>query len=133
MTAEQRTAMGIPPDAVDAFIEAQTRQVTSPWFRWFLAHDPAPILERVDVPVLALFGALDLQVPPAQNAEAVEAALRRGGNPDITVRVLPGLNHLFQTARTGAPAEYGGIDETMSPTVLELVSGWIIERFGRRE
>jgi hypothetical protein len=38
---------------------------------------------------------------------------------------MPGLNHLFQTAQTGAVSEYAQIDETMSPAVLKLVSDWI--------
>jgi hypothetical protein len=44
---------------------------------------------------------------------------------DVTVREMPGLNHLFQTAKTGAPSEYAEIEETMSPAVLTLVSDWI--------
>lgn len=54
---------------------------------------------------------------------------KRGGNPDVTTRLLPGLNHLFQTAKTGSPSEYASITETMSPVALEAVSGWILERF----
>jgi hypothetical protein len=43
---------------------------------------------------------------------------------------FPGLNHLFQTTTTGAPSEYGTIEETMSPAMLETVSAWILENFG---
>jgi len=39
------------------------------------------------------------------------------------------LNHLFQTATTGAPSEYVTIDETISPQVLDLLASWITERF----
>lgn len=134
LTDAERAAMGLAGD-MDAIIQAQTAQVTSPWFRWFLTHDPAPVLEQVDVPVLALNGELDLQVPPDQNLPAIEAALRRGGNDDFTVRRLPGLNHLFQSATTGAPAEYAQIEETFSPAALDLISAWINARFdtsGRR-
>jgi hypothetical protein len=38
---------------------------------------------------------------------------------------LPGLNHLFQTAKTGSPAEYGLIDETFAPVALRTISDWI--------
>ncbi|CAN5565342.1 hypothetical protein BH20VER3_BH20VER3_20590 [soil metagenome] len=38
---------------------------------------------------------------------------------------LPNLNHLFQHCQTGAVSEYGQIEETMSPEVLQLVSDWI--------
>jgi hypothetical protein len=83
----------------------------------------------VRVPVLALNGTLDLQVPAEANLREIAAAFARGGNPDATTRALPGLNHLFQTATTGAPTEYASITETMSPLALEAVSAWIKERF----
>ncbi len=108
-------------------IEANVTQMNSAWFRYFLHHDPRPALERVSVPVLALFGERDLQVPPQQSAQAVEDAL--ADNPDATVEVLPGLNHLFQEAETGAPAEYQQIEQTMSPLALGRVGEWIATRF----
>ncbi|RME70801.1 MAG: alpha/beta hydrolase, partial [Verrucomicrobia bacterium] len=56
--------------------------------------------------------------------------LEAGGNRDVTIRALPGLNHLFQQCTTGLPSEYGMIEETMNPAVLELVGEWILERVG---
>ena len=82
-------------------------------------------------PVLAINGELDLQVPPKQNLPAIERALREGGNSDVTVVELPGLNHLLQTCTTGSPSEYSGIEETISPTALTMMSDWILERVGR--
>lgn len=113
--------------------EQQTRmiqQVTDPWFRYFLRYDPAPNLARLRIPVLALNGSLDRQVIAADNLPGIRAALR--DDPDATVRELPGLNHLFQQARTGAVGEYAEIEETMSPEVLDLVASWINARFPRR-
>ena len=78
-----------------------------------MRYDPAPALRATRVPVLALNGALDLQVPADENLAGIERALRAGGNRDVTVEKLPGLNHLFQPARTGAPSEYSEIEETM--------------------
>ncbi|HEX2204893.1 MAG TPA: alpha/beta fold hydrolase [Longimicrobium sp.] len=126
LSDEERRAGGISP----AWVEAQTQQLTSPWYRFFIAHDPRPALRRVRVPVLAVGGSLDLQVPATENLAAIEAALREGGNRDVRTVELPRLNHLFQTAATGAVSEYGTIEETLSPAVLDLVSGWILERFG---
>ena len=59
-------------------------------------------------------------------------ALKKGGNGDVTLKEMPGLNHLFQTAETGALSEYGRIEETISPEVLRLVGDWILERFGKK-
>lgn len=123
----------LPADAqeiAEQNIENEITQLNSPWFRYFLQHDPRPTLEMVTVPVLALNGEKDLQVPWQENLEAVESALATAGNGDVTIKMLPGLNHLFQTADLGTPAEYMQITETMSPVALEAVSSWILERFG---
>ena len=40
--------------------------------------------------------------------------------------VFPGLNHLFQTAKTGQISEYGQIEETLAPEVMETIAGWIL-------
>ncbi len=112
----------------ETLIRSQTRLVGSPWFRYFLTHDPRPVLERVTCPVLALNGEKDLQVPAQANLEAIRAALVKGGNTHFDTSALPGLNHLFQHAQTGAPAEYGTIEETISPAVLTMIAEWINSR-----
>jgi pimeloyl-ACP methyl ester carboxylesterase len=102
--------------------------LTSPWFRFFLTYDPAKALGAVKVPALALNGEQDLQVPFKENLAAIQAAFASGGNRDVTVRSFPALNHLFQTSKTGHPMEYGAIEETFAPAVLDVVSAWILER-----
>ena len=124
LTPEAKTALGMPVEMDGAIV---VRQLADPWLQYLIKYDPAPNLSRIDVPVLALNGSLDLQVPSKENLAAIRAAL--SGNPDVTIVELPGLNHLFQTARTGAIGEYRDIEETFSPTALELVSDWIRERF----
>jgi uncharacterized protein len=125
MSDAEKSATGLSDD--EQAIETAVSQFTAPWFRFFLAYDPAPALERVSVPVLAINGELDLQVPPDTNLDAIEAALQRGGNADFTTRKLDGLNHLFQTATTGAPSEYRAIEETISPVALDLMTTWILD------
>jgi fermentation-respiration switch protein FrsA (DUF1100 family) len=128
----------LPPDlraksaaqTSDAALEAQVKQVNSPWMRFFLTYNPVPTLEKVKVPVLALDGSKDLQVPPRQDLDSIAAALHRGGNKDVTTELLPGLNHLFQHATTGAPTEYASIEETFAPEAMKIVSDWILKRFG---
>jgi len=121
LTEDQRKAQ----DDMIAGIEKQIGTLTSPWYRAFLTYDPRPALEKVKVPVLAMNGALDLQVPPHQNLPAIAAALEAGGNPDYQIVKLPHLNHLFQTAKTGAPMEYSKIEETFAPAALEVLGEWI--------
>ena len=75
--------------------------------------------------MLAINGEKDLQVPPKENLSAIETALKIGGNNKFEVKMLPGLNHLFQTSTTGAISEYGKIEETISPTALQTMLDWI--------
>jgi uncharacterized protein len=113
-------------DMPEAQVEMQVNQITSPWFRYFLTYDPATALRQVTCPVLAINGEKDTQVPPKQNLPAIRQALEQAGNQHFETDELPGLNHLFQTAKTGAPAEYAQIEETMSPVALEKIAGWIL-------
>lgn len=79
-------------------------------------------------PALAINGSLDKQVLPAQNLSVIRKALEEAGNKHFEIDELSGLNHLFQTAKTGAPAEYAQIEETMSPVALEKISSWILKQ-----
>jgi fermentation-respiration switch protein FrsA (DUF1100 family) len=112
----------------EAQVGAQIHQITSPWFRYFLTYDPAIALRRLSCPVLAINGGKDTQVLPKQNLPPIRKALQEAGNQHFEVDELPGLNHLFQTAKTGAPAEYAEIEETISPIALEKIASWILQR-----
>jgi fermentation-respiration switch protein FrsA (DUF1100 family) len=112
----------------EAQLQAQIKQVLSPWFRYFLTYDPKSTLEKVKCPVLAMVGEKDLQVPPKQNLRAIEDALKKGGNKNFTLKELPDLNHLFQHARTGSPSEYTKIEETFSDDALKIMGDWILEQ-----
>jgi uncharacterized protein len=112
----------------EAQIGTQIKQITSPWFRYFLTYDPATALRRVTCPVLVLNGEKDKQVLPSQNLPPIRKALEEAGNKHFEVDELPSLNHLFQTAKTGAVSEYSEIEETMSPVVLEKIANWILKQ-----
>ncbi len=124
LTPQAITAMGL----TEAQRELAVQQFAGDWYRYFLTYDPARFLTKLTMPVLALNGSLDLQVPADENLAGITRALAR--NPDVTVRKIDGLNHLFQTARSGAIGEYADIEETFSPLAMELVADWILARFG---
>ena len=48
-----------------------------------------------------------------------------GHVPTFTLVKLPGLNHLFQTARTGLVTEYAQSEETISPRALAVIVDWL--------
>ncbi len=128
MTADSSSGQKQASAATDAEIDAQLKRVLTTWFRYFLTYDPRPALTKVQVPVLAINGELDLQVPADANLAAIEKALKEGGNKDHTIVKLPRLNHLFQTSQTGSPTEYIKIDETIAPVALQTISDWIIKQ-----
>jgi pimeloyl-ACP methyl ester carboxylesterase len=117
-------AFGVP----DSQIGSSIQSLTSPWYRYFLTYDPAPALAKLACPVLVLDGSKDLQIPPAQNLPAIRKALEDGGNKHFEIDELPGLNHLFQTAKTGSITEYAQIEETISPVALDKIAGWILKQ-----
>jgi len=128
----QEIVAGVPGNqqaAANAQLSAGIAALVSPWMRYFLSYDPRPVLRSVRVPVLALNGTLDRQVPYRENLAAIDTALTAGGNKDHETIALPGLNHLFQTARTGLPNEYPTIEETFAPAALDTITEWITKRF----
>lgn len=104
-----------------AQIRQQMAPILTPWFRKLLTFDPAPDFEKIQVPVLFLYGEKDLQVPPAQNRPAAEAAVARSGNTRAEFLTLPGLNHLLQPSNTGHPSEYAEIETTMAEEALGAI------------
>ncbi len=127
IVSKQLEINGVPPaQQNEAQVQALAEQSLTPWMRYFLTFDPRPALEKIRVPVLALNGELDVQVDAEQNLTAIAAALEKGGNQDVTVHRLPEHNHLFQRARTGLMNEYGAIEETLSPKVLDLIRDWVL-------
>jgi len=108
-------------------LDKRIAAVNTPWFKFFLVYDPRPVLEKVTCPVLAMFGSKDLQVPADENLKAIDEALKKGGNKKYKTMKLEGMNHLFQNCQTGLIAEYGQIEETISPVALETLGNWIQE------
>lgn len=118
---------GAAPTAVAQQLNQQITLLTSPGYRALLADNPAQTLRAVKCPVLALGGARDVQVNATTNLAAIQKGLTASGNHNVTVRELPGLNHLFQTSSTGSPAEYGRIEETFAPAALQAIGDWLVK------
>lgn len=113
----------------DEAIQQQIKALTSPWMLSFIQFDPLPYLSKVQCPVLAINGEKDSQVLSTLNLEGIENGLQKAKNKDVTTMELKELNHLFQTSKTGSFSEYAGIEETISPIALNIISDWINNRF----
>jgi fermentation-respiration switch protein FrsA (DUF1100 family) len=119
-------ASELPPGLYE-ILDPYPETLASPWMRAFLAYDPVPTLEKVRCPTLALFGERDLQVPPSSNEPLAQAALAKTGLGDrAAIRVVPGVNHLFQPCVTGGIAEYAQIETTIDPATLKAMVEWIV-------
>jgi pimeloyl-ACP methyl ester carboxylesterase len=108
-------------------MEAQIKRCNSKWFRYFLTYDPITSLKHLKIPVLVINGELDSQVPSKQNLPVIAKILEEAGNRNYRIIEFPKLNHLFQTCESGSILEYGKIEETIAPVVLDTLSGWILE------
>lgn len=102
----------------------------SPWYRFFLTYEPTISLSKLTMPVLALNGDHDWIALSQVALPIIEQSLKTAGNKDYTVRETKNMNHWFQTCKTGALAEYGMLQETMSPVILEIIAQWIKARAG---
>lgn len=99
------------------------RMAAQPFIRVVLMANPQSDWRGVRCPVLVLNGSLDHQVPP-ESLAGIVASLREGGNKKVESVVIPSLNHLFQTAKTGSENEYAEIDETIAPVALQRISAF---------
>jgi pimeloyl-ACP methyl ester carboxylesterase len=111
----------------------QAAALNNGWMKFFLTYDPLPALTKVKCPTLAVWGEKDLQVPPVENVATLKKAIPDYEKRNMTLTVMPGLNHLFQTAGTGSPAEYQALTETFSPNALTEVSTWILKQTGKKD
>jgi len=121
LTVEEKAQFGDK----ETFVNKTLKVMLSPWFRYFIKYDPYPMLTKVDCPILAINGEKDVQVTPKENLEAIENALKEGGNRNYKIVEMPGLNHLFQHCDTGMPDEYSKIEETFSPDAMKIIADWI--------
>ena len=112
----------------DAEINQTVNQTKKNWFRYFIKFNPDHYLSKIKIPVLALNGSKDFQVPAKDNLAAIKKSLTKAGNKNFEIAEMEGLNHLFQECKTGAFSEYADIEQTISPKVLEKMSSWILKR-----
>lgn len=110
---------------LNAATEARLAAEVSPWYRYFIRFNPADYLTKVKCHVLAINGSLDSQVSSETNLKAIKTNVLKGGNQRVEVLSMPGLNHMFQKAETGAVSEYGTIEETVNPAALQKVTNWL--------
>lgn len=128
VNAKNMEVLGFKNDS-DAYkmIGSMTNRFSTPWFKYFLNTDPTDFIKQLRCKVLALNGSKDIQVLPQQNLAGINAALKKSKSKKYETKELPGLNHLFQHCNVCNVAEYGQLDETFAPEVLEVMVNWLNE------
>ncbi|MGY1777641.1 alpha/beta hydrolase family protein [Geodermatophilus sp. SYSU D00804] len=91
------------------------------WHREFLDHDPRTDLARLTVPVLAVTGAKDLQVPPA-DLETIAATVPG----PVETLLVPDLTHTLrrQPGPASLRAYRGELRRPVDAEVLATVAAW---------
>jgi len=115
------------PDS-NILVEQYLPTYLSPWYKHLLTFDPAPTLEKLRCPILALFGGLDTTVNADTNGKALLQAFQKSGHQEYTIRTFPQLNHFFMDAETGARDELISLitnKKGFSPGFLDYLTGWI--------
>ena len=132
LMAKQRAATlgaaAAPDQQAEALIAGSVKLLQSRWMRFFVTFEPVAVLRRVKCPVFAAFGGRDVQVPEALNRARLEAALKDGGNSQVTVRVYADANHFFMPAVTGQVTEYATLPKVFVPSLLDNLATWIAKR-----
>ncbi len=100
------------------------KKFTNPWMQFYLRYDPSIALREVKIPILAIYGKKDLQVPSGINKDAFNKNVILN-NREVLLIEFENINHLMQNAETGLPGEYSTIKETISPEVLKVIGEWI--------
>jgi hypothetical protein len=108
-------------------IRVQGTRVNARWTRDFVAYDPVPVLARVGVPVLAITGEHDLQVPPSD----VEVMGQLVHGP-FEGHVVPDLSHMLRPdPQSLGPRGYRRqTRQPVSPEVLRLITDWVTRHWG---
>jgi pimeloyl-ACP methyl ester carboxylesterase len=125
---DTQAALGDRAAFIDRQVAEAMAQATAPEFLDILRSDPTAGWRAARIPVLGVFGGKDVQVPADLDAPAMTADL--AGDPASRVVTLPDANHLFQSAETGSPNEYGSLEQSFTPDFLPLVVGWVTEQTG---
>ena len=119
LTDEEKVKYNMTPE--NKFTAIQT--FSSPWFYTIFHISPKKYLKKIKTPVLAISGEKDLQVKGVETFINMQRYMKE--NPKSEFQPMPGLNHLLQPCTTGSPDEYGHIETTIAPEVLESIARWL--------
>ena len=93
--------------------------------REFSVWDAKDYLPYIHIPILSIIGDKDFQVPGESNSKGFETYMSEASREKSEILLLEGLNHLLQKCDKCNFAEYGELEETIHPPVLDLIVRFI--------
>ena len=127
LRAQEKSIARLKASTGDTVRVQLVQKLNAKWMREFMAYHPAPDLARVRVPVLAITGAKDIQVDPADLDRMVDLV-----PGPVEAHRVPDLTHLLR-AEQGAPSLQTykrQAKEPVDPRVIDLVCTWLKEHIG---
>ena len=110
---------------INKFATTMSETLSTKWWKYFASYNPQIALQKLKCPVLAINGSSDIQVPADANLKAIELGLKKAGNKKGTTMKFDNLNHLFQKCSKCTVQEYGELENTIEPEVLEYIYNWL--------
>ncbi|HEX5534180.1 MAG TPA: alpha/beta fold hydrolase [Actinomycetales bacterium] len=103
-------------------IRLDGRRMNARWHRELIAFDPVPLLRGIDIPVLAVTGAKDLQVNP----DDLDLIARTVAGT-VETRVVPDLTHLLRRDPEEPSLSHykKQIKQPVDAELLRLVTDWV--------
>lgn len=92
------------------------------WAGEFINFYTADYLKKMKMPLLAITGEKDIQVPAKSNLDGFRSY------ENATCYEASGLNHLLQTCNECTFMEYAELEETIDPEVLKIMTDWILDQ-----
>jgi pimeloyl-ACP methyl ester carboxylesterase len=89
-----------------------------------MTYDPVPALERLHIPILALWGGKDTFLPVPETVAAFKRAMAKSGNNNYTIKIYPNGSHSLLETATGSPST-GSKETNFSPGEWKLQTDWL--------
>lgn len=110
----------------ETFTYRYSRDADKKWYRYTIHYNPEDYLPKITIPVFIANGDKDIQVPAVENVNSFKKYLK---TKDLTTKIYPGLNHMYQHCTTCTQKEVKEIDEVFAPEVLDDMAKWILQRY----
>lgn len=91
-----------------------------------MTYDPAPALEKLNIPVLAYWGDKDTFLPVPETVAVFKHAMAKAGNKNYVVRIYPNASHSLLVSDSGSPST-GGKEKNFVTGFWKMQTDWLLD------